>query len=101
MNHQAKTIKGINFEYGENEAQRYWEHTANGKTYLLLQPKALPTYWVIIQLDDKGNCKSLNCTVRDRDGNIIQQDPLYNYHELTVEGWLEKLANYIQSSICS
>ena len=101
MKHQATTIKGIYFEYGENETQKYWEHIADEKTYLLLQPKALPTYWAIIQLDDKGNSKSLNCAVRDRDGNIIQQDPLYNYHELTIEGWLEELANYIQSTVCS
>jgi hypothetical protein len=98
---RVKTIKGVTFEYGENETQRYWEHITNEKTYLLLQPKLMPTYWAIIQLDSKGNCKPLNCAVVDKDGNIIQQDPLYSHHELTVEGWLEKLANYIQSTACN
>ena len=78
MKYQTKTIKNITFEYGENETQMYWENVTDEKTYLLLQPKALPTYWAMIQLDSKGNCKSLNCAIRDRDGNIIQQDPLYN-----------------------
>jgi hypothetical protein len=54
MKHQVTTIRGIYFEYGESETQRYWEHIADDKTYLLLQPKSLPTYWAIIQLDDKG-----------------------------------------------
>jgi hypothetical protein len=93
---RVKTIKGVTFEYGENETQRYWEYITNEKTYLLLQPKLMPTYWAIIQLDSKGNCKPLNCAVVDKDGNIIQQDPLYSHHELTVEDWLKKLANYIQ-----
>lgn len=38
MKHQTKTVKGITFEYGENETQRYWEHIADENTYLLLQP---------------------------------------------------------------
>ena len=80
MKHQTKTIKGITFEYGEERTK----HKDIGNTSLTrtltyyCNPSSLPTYWAIIQLDSKGNCKSLNCAIRDRDGNIIQQDPLYN-----------------------
>jgi hypothetical protein len=94
----TKTVNGITFEYAENDTQRYWEYIDDDQTYLLLQPKALPTYWTIIQLDSYENCKPLNCAVKDRNGNIVQQGPLYNHHELPVEGWLEVLANYILSS---
>lgn len=91
-----KTVKGITFQFGENESQIYWEHVAEKKTYILLQPKALPTYWAIIQFDEKRNCKPLNCAIIDKEGNVIQKDPLHCFDELTVDGWLDKLADYIR-----
>ena len=97
MSIRLKTIKGITFEYRENDTQRYWEHIVDSNIYLLLQPKLAPTYWTIIQIDSKGNPISLNSAVVDENGNISQQDPLYSHHELTVDSWLEKLANYIHS----
>ena len=93
---QTKTVKGITFQYGENESQRYWEHVTEKQTYILLQPKALPTYWSIIRFDKKGNCKPLNCAIVDKQGNVVQKDPLYCFHQLTVDGWLNKLADYIR-----
>ncbi|NJL77668.1 MAG: hypothetical protein HC836_32610 [Richelia sp. RM2_1_2] len=33
---QTKTVKGITFQYGENESQRYWEHVTEKETYMLI-----------------------------------------------------------------
>ena len=96
-NHECKLYLGLTFKYSENESQIYWETQYNGVKYCILQPKQLPTYWLIIATDNKGKggIRTLNCAVKHLDGSLWQ-DPLYSHHELTLDGWLQKVAYYVK-----
>lgn len=88
------TVNGIVFTYDENDSQTYWETEYRGIYYTVFQLKGT-NHWVIVALD-RTTSRLLNGAVRDLDGQL-KCDPLYSHHELTIEGWLTQLANYLNN----
>jgi hypothetical protein len=88
------TVDGIKFTYGESNTQTYWETEHRGIYYAVLQLKGT-NYWAIVALE-RTTSRLLNGAVRRSDGQL-HCDPLYSHHELTLDGWLSSLANYLNN----
>lgn len=89
---QTRTVDGIKFTRGENNTQIYWETEHRRIYYGVIQPKGCK-HWIIVAQSLHQHMKILNGSA----GTPHSTGPLYFHHELTLDGWLSELADYLNN----